>query len=158
MEKCNQEHNKIADEVLPGNPCRHCGACCVVYRISFYWAEGDDAAEGGVPVHLTERINAFRVAMRRTGESILRCAALHGVPGQNVWCSIYEQRPSVCRNFEPSWEAGKDNPLCDKARTMLGLEPHRQHSGDSPEYLKGPCDLIDIPGSGIIRDATPACK
>ena len=35
------------------NPCVSCGACCVAFRASFYWAEGDDTTEGGVPVHLT---------------------------------------------------------------------------------------------------------
>lgn len=124
MEKCNHERDKIADEALAENPCTHCGACCTVFRISFYWAEADDAVAGGVPVHLTERVNPVRIAMRRTGAPLKRCAALQGVPGQNVHCSIYEKRPSVCRNFEPSWEEGKHNPLCDKARRLLGLEPH----------------------------------
>lgn len=158
MEKCNQEHNKIADEALPENPCIRCGACCAVYRISFYWAEGDDAVDGGVPVHLTERINAFRVAMRRTGSPDARCIALCGLPGQSVQCAIYEQRPSVCRNFEPSWKTGTDNPLCDKARTMLGLEPHRQVSGGSQKILKDPCGSIDFLGRESIREATLACE
>ncbi|HBP8873638.1 TPA: YkgJ family cysteine cluster protein, partial [Escherichia coli] len=25
------------------NPCMRCGACCAFFRVSFYWAEADDA-------------------------------------------------------------------------------------------------------------------
>jgi len=103
------------------NPCMSCGACCVVYRASFYWAECDDATEGGVPVEMTEKITAFRRAMRKSGHPDGRCIALSGTPGQNVRCTIYERRPSVCRNFEPSWQAGSNNPLCNKARAAIGF-------------------------------------
>ncbi len=35
------------------NPCMTCGACCAYFRVSFYWAEADDAG-GLVPSALTE--------------------------------------------------------------------------------------------------------
>lgn len=111
--------NKMAER----NPCLICGACCIVFRASFYWAEGDDIAEGGVPVHLTEKVNAFRRAMRKRNSQDRRCIALEGIPGRNVRCTIYEHRPSVCRNFEPSRKAGGDNPRCRRARAVLGFEP-----------------------------------
>ncbi|EER5964904.1 YkgJ family cysteine cluster protein, partial [Escherichia coli] len=38
------------------NPCMTCGACCAFFRVSFYWAEADDAG-GKVPVSLTEQIS-----------------------------------------------------------------------------------------------------
>ncbi|ENO4720751.1 YkgJ family cysteine cluster protein, partial [Escherichia coli] len=38
------------------NPCMTCGACCAFFRVSFYWAEADDAG-GNVPVSLTEQIS-----------------------------------------------------------------------------------------------------
>ncbi|ENJ4382725.1 YkgJ family cysteine cluster protein, partial [Salmonella enterica] len=37
------------------NPCMTCGACCAYFRVSFYWAEGDDAS-GRVPASLTEPV------------------------------------------------------------------------------------------------------
>jgi len=115
------EHETAAD-----NACLSCGACCAAFRVSFYWAEGDDNAAGGVPVHLTVQVNAFRRAMRRANGQDLRCIALRGTPGRKVRCAIYERRPSVCRNFEPCWKAGVDNPLCDKARAVFGLGPHKR--------------------------------
>jgi hypothetical protein len=102
METDHKEHCCIEDEVIAWNPCTSCGACCVAFRASFYWAEGEDTMEGGVPVHLTVNVNAFRRAMRRTNSQDQRCIALYGTPGQRVQCTIYERRPSVCRNFDPS--------------------------------------------------------
>ena len=64
------------------NPCLRCGACCVGWRASFYWAEADDAVEGGVPVRLTVRVDIFRRAMRRRRNR--RCIALQGTPGRRV--------------------------------------------------------------------------
>ena len=99
------EKNRRRDQRETGlNPCMACGACCVGYRASFYWAECDDATPGGVPARLTEPVLPFRRAMRRTRAG--RCTALRGTPGRRVRCSIYERRPSVCRNFEPAWSAG----------------------------------------------------
>jgi uncharacterized protein len=105
------------------NLCMSCCACCAAFRVSSYWAEGDDAVAGGVPVNLTIKVNPLRRAMRYTGISHPRYIALNGRPGRRVHCRIYERRPSVCRNFEPSWNGGARNPLCDKARAAFGLEP-----------------------------------
>ena len=30
------------------NPCMTCGACCIFFRVSFYWSEADDAG-GTIP-------------------------------------------------------------------------------------------------------------
>lgn len=114
------------DEGARQNPCLSCGACCTVFRASFYWAEGDDAMEGGVPVDLTVQVDALRRAMRNVGPQDRRCIALRGTPGKKVRCVIYERRPSVCRDFEPSWKAETPNPRCDRARAAFGLAPlHR---------------------------------
>jgi hypothetical protein len=104
------------------NPCTCCGACCIAFRVSFYWAEGDDASAGGVPVCLTEKVTAFRRAMRRTGPPERHCVALEGIPGHKVRCTIYNHRPSVCRQFAPSWQEGVRNARCDQARAEIGLE------------------------------------
>lgn len=99
------------------NPCMVCGACCTVFRASFYWAEGDDATPGGVPVRLTVRSGPVRRAMRRRPDG--RCVALRGVPGRNVSCAIYARRPSTCRTFRPHWAGGPDVERCEAARARL---------------------------------------
>lgn len=115
------------------NPCLTCGACCAFYRASFYWAETDDATFGGVPAHLTEKMNDFRAVMiGSTGENP-RCIALHGEIGTQVGCSIYQRRASVCRDFIPSWYDGlTHNERCDRARIAFKLSPlHNRSWSDS---------------------------
>lgn len=87
------------------NPCMTCGACCAYFRVSFYWAEGDDAS-GRVPASLTEPVTPFLRCMAGTNQKQPHCKALIGTPGENVSCAIYENRPSTCREFSISGEGG----------------------------------------------------
>ncbi len=109
----------VADE----NSCLTCGACCGFFRVSFYWAEADDG--GGVtPTALTEPLSLLMRNMRGTNSTAqCRCCALQGNIGQSVTCSIYEQRPSPCREFSRSGEKGVDNEACNRARARYGLAP-----------------------------------
>ncbi|GAB4237559.1 MAG: YkgJ family cysteine cluster protein [Acidobacteriota bacterium] len=103
------------------NGCLECGACCAYYRVAFHWSEADDATPGGVPVQLTEDLDAHRRAMRGTASRPSRCVALEGVVGRAVRCTIYDRRPSVCREFTPAWEDPAGGELCRKAREGHGL-------------------------------------
>lgn len=105
------------------NMCLSCGACCAYFRASFYWAEGNDVTPGGVPVHLTEKLNDFRRVMIGTNRVQPRCIALGGTIGQEVSCRVYDQRASVCREFEASWINGVHNERCDRARAAWNLQP-----------------------------------
>ncbi len=90
--------------------CQQCGACCAYFRVSFYWAEGDDAPGGTVPAHLTQAISPNLRCMSGTQAKPARCVALTGEIGQRVGCSIYAQRSSTCQELMP----GDDK--CLKAR------------------------------------------
>lgn len=57
------------------NPCMTCGACCAFFRVSFYWAEADDAG-GTIPARLTEQISPFHRCMSGTNQKNPRCIAL----------------------------------------------------------------------------------
>jgi len=61
--------------------------------------------------------------MSGTNQKQSRCVALVGTPGENASCSIYAQRPSPCREFQMSGEAGQVNEACDRARARYGLAP-----------------------------------
>ena len=130
---------------MPLNPCLTCGACCAFFRASFYWGEADDSTPGGVPAGLTDKLTPHLLVMKGTNQPKPRCIALEGEIGGHVYCRIYEQRSSVCRDFEPSWEKSEPNPRCDKARLMWGLAPI------SPE------SWFDVPevqiAAGIIEEA-----
>lgn len=105
------------------NPCLRCGACCAFYRVSFYWAEGEDATPGGVPLELTEKLNGFFCALSGTNQKQPRCAALEGAIGAGTRCAIYSRRPTPCRELQASWSQGEANERCDKARAAWGLPP-----------------------------------
>lgn len=111
------------------NPCLTCGACCAFFRVSFYWSEAEDFPGGHVPLDLTEDVTPFLRAMRGTNQKQPRCEALHGEIGTLVQCSIYEQRPTACREFGLHWEDGLFNikpdelQRCNRARAMYGLPP-----------------------------------
>ncbi len=62
-----------------------------------------------------------------------KCAALGGRIGKNAHCTIYENRPTPCRNFRASYEDGSHNPRCDEARKAHGLAPLRRD-----DYLPSP--------------------
>lgn len=108
------------------NPCLDCGACCAFFRVSFYWGEtGEDGT--GVPVELTGQLTLHRAYMLGTNDVNPRCIALMGIIGKKVHCSIHPRRASVCRAFDASWERGKPQPDCDRARAKFGLEPLQPH-------------------------------
>lgn len=102
------------------NPCLTCGACCAFFRVSFYWAEGNDAS-GDVPVQYTEQISPYLRCMTGTNQKSPRCIALIGTPGQSTSCLIYESRPSTCRDFTVSGDNGGPNEACNRAREKFGL-------------------------------------
>lgn len=95
--------------------CQACGACCASFRVSFYWAEADDAPGGTVPVGLTEPVSPHLRCMQGTGTKPPHCVALQGRVGESVACRIYAQRSSSCKSVMPGDEQ------CLKARSHHGL-------------------------------------
>jgi Fe-S-cluster containining protein len=96
------------------NVCLACGACCMSYRVSFYWAE---AEARGLPAALTEQVTPFHACMAGTNARQPRCAALTGPAGGPVACSVYEQRPEPCREVQVG------DAKCLGARARHGLAP-----------------------------------
>ena len=110
------------------HPCLSCGACCAHYRVSLHWSEAEpDVGEpdlgGRVPIALTETFGPHQRSMRGTWAKQPHCIALQGTVGTSVGCSIYDARPSACRDLRMSWEGGGPNPQCDQARIAYGLAP-----------------------------------
>ncbi|MGO4378907.1 YkgJ family cysteine cluster protein [Pseudoduganella sp. RAF53_2] len=97
--------------------CQGCGACCALFRVSFYWGESDAHPGGSVPQHLTIPVTPYHVAMRGTDTAPSRCVALTGEVGDCVGCEIYAQRSSTCREFN------EGTPDCNRARAAYGLSP-----------------------------------
>ncbi|MBA3012715.1 MAG: YkgJ family cysteine cluster protein [Proteobacteria bacterium] len=109
------------------SPCERCGACCAFFRVSVPTAETNDAAGGLVPADMIFFSNSSQRCMKGTETTSPRCIALEGNVGVRVKCTIYENRPSTCRNFSLSWEHNIGNRLCDKARGVFGLQAFSQY-------------------------------
>jgi uncharacterized protein len=76
-----------------------------------------------VPVQWTESLGLHLRAMRGTSAHQPRCQALAGTLGGPVSCTIYDRRPSPCREFAWHGEGGQRNERCTAARADIGLAP-----------------------------------
>lgn len=104
------------------NPCLSCGACCAHYRVAFYSGELAGATGGTVPPELTTQIGPLRACMKGTELGGNRCIALQGELGRpGIHCTIYEKRPTPCREFNVVDDDGVMNPACLNLRQQLGL-------------------------------------
>lgn len=108
--------------------CLQCGACCAYFRVAFYWAEADPGAGGAVPIAFTEKLDPLRLVMKGTHSRPVRCVALEGTVGDCVRCTIYENRPTACRELQVAWLNGVPSEQCDRARLAWGL-PLVERSG-----------------------------
>lgn len=107
----------------PDNPCLTCGICCSYYRVSFYQGETSDVG-GTVPQALTSKVNDFMACMKGTECNNGRCTSLQGTVGVGgISCAIYNNRPSVCREFPVWMPDGTPNPDCQRLRAGIGLPP-----------------------------------
>lgn len=104
------------------NPCMACGACCATYKVCFSEDEIDNQAGGTIPSSMTVSMGSHRSAMKGTEKRPRRCMALTGTLGVRVSCSIYEHRPRCCREFLASWQENVNNPSCDRARIICGMQ------------------------------------
>lgn len=87
--------------------CRACGACCA-YSESWPTFIGDGDSAGIAD----ELIDFDHGRMQSHGN---RCVALAGEIGRRAHCSVYENRPLVCREFQ----AGSED--CLMVRRSFGL-------------------------------------
>lgn len=100
--------------------CQTCGACCT--------SPFGDVAEPFVAVTRADVARLGRERERRlvvvdhrsaSGRGLVArhaaCAALEGLPGREVRCTIYDARPDACRAVEPG------GAYCLESRARLGL-------------------------------------
>jgi len=91
------------------SPCQACGACCAYSAEWPRFSTETDQALDRIPLHL---VDPSLSRMRAEGD---RCCALVGKVGVATGCSIYADRPDVCRACEPGDDA------CETARARHGL-------------------------------------
>jgi Fe-S-cluster containining protein len=103
--------------------CITCGACCASPFVGEGYIQVNAEEEKrldrlGLPVLEVmpgpdDRIVLLGTKENRQGDRV--CVALDGRVGKQVFCTIYEHRPSLCRQFE----AG--SPECFEARRAAGV-------------------------------------
>jgi len=106
--------------------------------VAFYWREAEPDGIWKVPVQHTVDLDSVYRCMKGTEvKHQNKCVALKGRIGKDAHCSMYQNRPTPCRNFAASYEDGTHNPRCDEARKHHGLKP------------LGREDYIDLPQSPL---------
>ena len=115
----------MGSTVKTPHPCQTCGACCASFRVSFYWREAEqgDSDHPVPPNYWLDASERARILKGTDNKHHPKCIALKGRIGEFVSCEIYTNRPSPCRNFQASYEAGVHVPRCDEARAKHGLKP-----------------------------------
>jgi Fe-S-cluster containining protein len=88
--------------------CQTCGACCC-YKWSWPILRRDRSDAVGIPEDMVRKDYPLMKTINN------RCVALGGCVGEQVTCSIYENRPLGCRKFQPGSE------LCKEARVAANL-------------------------------------
>lgn len=111
--------------------CTSCGACCCFYadQPGNIGADGIAAEDENLsyPITITRESHWQNAAteiiteeqqVMKTKElhGFPACIALEGVPGVDIGCSIYEDRPEQCRLFMPG------SNMCLNARRWAGFE------------------------------------
>lgn len=134
------------------NPCISCGACCAHFRASFYWSEADPVAGGTVPPELVDKLNDRFVVMKGTNCGTPYCVSLSGTIGEQVGCTIYPLRSSVCRDFPYSWQDGEHNPRCDQARAAWGMPPLRNPAEIQDNPMENLPLVAEAPGIAQVDD------
>jgi len=104
------------------NFCLNCGACCAYFKIHFPAKERKENG-GFVPINTSMLYNKNLAYMNGAGKFKGKCIGLTGDIGHAVSCSIYENRPTVCRDFQVILDDGRQNPRCMRARKHAGLTP-----------------------------------
>ncbi len=102
--------------------CQRCGACCAFFPVSFPESDLELLPDRRPLTDMSLPLAGGRRVMRGTEAGLPRCAGLQGEVGRRVRCVIYADRPSTCRDFKRSWEDNQGNSLCDRARSVFGLD------------------------------------
>lgn len=107
--------------------CTRCGACCIsdfdaedYVHLLDHDVERLTSQEKETLVYVETSFGGKQYSMKTAYDSLgnCRCVALEGDVGKKVACSIYDQRPNVCRKFT----AG--DSICDYARQIaFGVSP-----------------------------------
>lgn len=104
------------DKDAPIPECMTCGLCCYIPLIVPVTRAESERLNSYCDILLDDNEEAIVVDRVLTRNDDGRCRNLEGTLGEKIGCTIYNDRPQVCRDFE----AGSDR--CHEYRRMFDLE------------------------------------
>lgn len=109
----------------PAYDCQACGACCLEpfgghAYVSLSVAEAGRMRRHGLAVIQAKQGLCLRTVAVPGWAGVFACPALRGEVGKACSCSVYADRPEVCRQFEPG------GLMCRDARRAAGLSTEPQ--------------------------------
>ena len=107
----------VADRAEPIPDCVTCGACCVYGLVIPINRRDPEPLQRYVEVTLDEAPDIVIERAFERSESDGRCVNMAGEVGIEIGCTVYPDRPQICRDFD----AGSDR--CFGYRRMYGIDP-----------------------------------
>jgi uncharacterized protein len=107
----------VADASAPIPDCVPCGACCVYGLVIPINRREPEPLERYIEVTLDEAPEVVVERAFARDEADGRCVNLAGEVGVAIGCTVYPDRPQMCRDFD----AGSDR--CFGYRRMFGIDP-----------------------------------
>lgn len=126
--------NKYRSKVNPGDfpECQECGACCTYFKIIFNPKENPQVTKLGKDIFFVRKDG--RAVMNGTDKfNKGRCVALTGEINTFVSCSVYDNRPDVCRQFQRVLPDGFINPRCLQAREDYEIRSKKEKEKNNVE-------------------------
>ena len=116
----------ITEDSEPIPNCVTCGACCVYGLVIPINRREPEPLERYIEVTLDDAADVIIERVFEREESDGRCVNMAGEVGVEIGCTVYPDRPQICRDFD----AGSDR--CFGYRRMYGIDPPLD-----PEQLAG---------------------
>lgn len=107
----------VTDRSAPIPDCIPCGACCVYGLVIPIERRAPEPLERYVEVTLDDAPEVVVERVFERNERDGRCSNLVGEVGTEIGCTVYADRPQICRDFD----AGSDR--CFGHRRMYGIDP-----------------------------------
>jgi Fe-S-cluster containining protein len=107
----------VTDRSVPVPECIPCGACCVYGLIIPINRREPEPLERYIEVTLDEAPDVVIERAFERDDRDGRCVNMAGEVGVEIGCTVYPDRPQICRDFD----AGSDR--CFGYRRMYGIDP-----------------------------------
>lgn len=139
----------VTNASVPVPECIPCGACCIYGLVIPINRREPEPLKKYLEITLDEAPDIVVERVFERGEDG-RCVNLSGVVGQEIGCTIYPDRPQICRDFD----AGSDR--CFGYRRMYGIDPplSAEELADAEDKLSGVPEKVKIRGIEIKLDST----